>query len=59
MKVTTDTHTGKPFRWNTTVEYFGFVVPARSTPLVDTCLHPARVPVKLLRKLNDGREWAT
>jgi hypothetical protein len=56
MRVTTDTLTGKPFRWNTTVDYVidgrRVVVPARMGQTFATHLHPHRVPAKLLAKLN-------
>jgi hypothetical protein len=57
MRTTTDTYTGKPFRWNEEVRFKGFVVPCRSTTRDSVWLHPARVPDKLLRELNDGRSY--
>jgi hypothetical protein len=59
MKRTIDTATGKLFRWNTTALFRRddgslVTVPARSTPLLFTSLHPDRVEPKLLAKLNSG-----
>jgi hypothetical protein len=57
MKVTTDTFTGKPFRWNSVcwVELkdgrAGYV-PQRCTTRGCEWLHPDRVPEKLYAKLN-------
>jgi hypothetical protein len=57
MRVTTDTHTGKPFRWNDTCVVVTddgrkVVVPARYTSREARHLHPSRVPTSLLAKLN-------
>ncbi len=52
MRTTTDTYTGKRFRWNTTALMYGWIVPARMTSRGFTELHPDRVPPKLLRELN-------
>lgn len=52
MKVTIDQLTGKVFRWNSTVFYCGYIVPARETKCKSTHLHPSRVDPALLRKLN-------
>lgn len=54
MRVTKDTHTGRPFRWNATVLYGGLIVPARVTRQGTEHLHPTRVPAELLVKLNPG-----
>jgi hypothetical protein len=51
-RVTTDTLTGKKFRWNHTVVFAGHTVPARSTARRSTWLHPSRVPPALLAELN-------
>jgi hypothetical protein len=53
-RVTTDTYTGKRFRWNETALLGGWVVPARCTSKTFTELHPDRVPAKLLAELNPG-----
>lgn len=63
MRVTTDTLTGKPFRWNTTSvlktqDGQSWCVPERQTATSATFLHPARVPAKLLAALNAGRTYA-
>jgi hypothetical protein len=55
MKTTIDTYTGKRFRWNETVFYAGFVVPARCTSRTAEHLHPHRVPAKLLARLNPSK----
>ncbi len=57
MKVTTDTHTGKPFRWNSTVLYRlddgrELFVPARYSSRTATHLHPTRVRAEVLARLN-------
>jgi hypothetical protein len=57
MRVTKDTHTGKPFRWNTTIVHVApdgtrTVVPERQTSRTAEWLHPSRVPPKLLAELN-------
>ena len=53
MRTTTDTLTGKPFRWNCTVRLIeGVVVPARETRNDLRYLHFERVPAKLLAELN-------
>lgn len=52
MKQTTDTFTGKPFRWNGTMRAGHLNVPARCTPQTAKHLHPHRVPAGLLAKLN-------
>ena len=52
MKTTTDTFTGKPFRWNCTTEVHGVTTPAYETTRAATYLHPDRVPADLLNKLN-------
>jgi hypothetical protein len=51
-RVTTDTLTGKRFRWNHTVVYAGHTVPARTTARSATWLHPSRVRPALLAALN-------
>lgn len=56
-RTTTDTYTGKPFRWNETVRYDGYVVPCKSTKNDSVWLHPSRVPDDLLAELNDGRTY--
>lgn len=62
MKTTTDTFTGKPFRWNSTCQYElndgqRWVVPQRMTNRTAMWLHPERVVPRLLAALNDGRVW--
>jgi len=52
MKRTTDRLTGKPFRWNDTVIYMGYRVPARITSRGEVHLAPDRVMPDLLDKLN-------
>lgn len=57
MQVTTDTLTGKPFRWNSSVivvmkDGRKIKVPARHTSRTATHLHPSRTPLALLAKLN-------
>lgn len=56
MRTTTDTYTGKPFRWNATCVHQKdgkFIrVPARYTSRTAEWLHPSRVPAKLLAELN-------
>jgi hypothetical protein len=56
MRTTTDTFTGKPFRWNDVVEVLqgGHLVrvPARMTTRTFTYLNPSRVPAELLATLN-------
>ena len=52
MRTTTDTYTGRPFRWNMTVEVGGIDVPARCTARTLTYLHPDRVRPALLALLN-------
>lgn len=52
MKSTTDTYTGKRFRYNETVRYMGLNVPARMTKTSSTHLAPDRVPATLLATLN-------
>ena len=52
MRTTTDTRTGKRFRWNTTVKVDGLLVPAGSTRRKSTWFHPNRVSKQLLRELN-------
>ena len=56
MRTTTDTLTGKPFRWNDTVRVKSdghlIRVPARCTARSSTHLHPDRVLPKLLLELN-------
>jgi hypothetical protein len=58
MKTTTDTYTGKRFRWNETVRETrtGLLTPSRCTSRDSTWLHPGRVPVALLRELNPGTD---
>lgn len=63
MRTTTDTLTGKPFRWNTTVRCtYGrkqWQLPCRCTTRTNTWLAPDRVPAKLLAELNpNGPEEA-
>lgn len=61
MKATTDTLTGKAFRWNGTctlkTSRGDFVVPQRCTSRTSEYLHPSRVPANLLATLNEGRGW--
>lgn len=58
MRRTIDLQTGKPFRWNDTVQVRAYgrywVVPARHTQRVADYLHPDRVPATLLARLNHG-----
>ena len=60
MRTTTDTYTGKRFRWNTTasVDHQGrqVIVPARCTNRDFIHLHPERVPAALLAELNASKE---
>jgi hypothetical protein len=58
MKTTIDTLTGKPFRYNDTVNYMGQIVPARITSRTSAHLAPDRVPPRLLAKLNPPRQCA-
>ena len=60
MKTTTDTFTGKPFRWNSTCIYRSdegqeIIVPERITSRTSEMLHPSRVPASLLAKLNQTK----
>ena len=57
MRTTTDTLTGKPFRWNSTCVHIAdddtrLVVPQRMTTRDANWLHPSRVLPSLLAKLN-------
>lgn len=57
MRTTTDTLTGKPFRWNSTVVFEmrdgqKIIVPARYTSSTAVWLHPGRTPAALLASLN-------
>lgn len=60
LRITTDTLTGKPFRWNDTVQVNTatgpVIVPARYTTRTAEHLHPDRVTPRLLRELNPARE---
>lgn len=61
MKTTTDTLTGKPFRYNSTDIHVSedgtrTVVPARYTQSDAIWLHPNRTPAKLLARLNPPNE---
>jgi hypothetical protein len=62
MRTTTDTYTGKRFRYNGTCAYTlrdgsKWIVPQRMTTRTCEWLHPGRTPDKLLAALNDGRTW--
>lgn len=57
MRTTTDTLTGKPFRWNSTCTFQDYdgtrtTVPQRMTGRTCTFLHPSRTLPALLRELN-------
>jgi hypothetical protein len=57
MRITTDTHTSRPFRWNSTCLHVAddgtrTVVPQWMTKTCAVWLHPSRVPAKLLAELN-------
>jgi hypothetical protein len=57
MRTTTDTLTGKAFRWNITCEAYDdqgrkVTVPARLTKTTSVHLHPSRVLPALLAQLN-------
>ena len=61
MKTTTDTLTGKGFRWNTIVTFSypdgaTIKVPGRCTSSTEDFLHPARVRPALLAELNASRD---
>jgi hypothetical protein len=61
MRVTTDTLTKRPFRWNTTAfarttDGEQVLVPARCTSRTFVHLHPSRTPAKLLAELNKARK---
>jgi hypothetical protein len=53
MKTTTDTFTGKRFRYNEIVSYLGFKVPGRTTARTSTHLAPGRIEPK---RLNPGKD---
>ena len=57
MRVTTDTYSGKPFRWNETIVMYGIVTVSRVMKTKTVDLHPSRVPVRLLNELNPGRRF--
>jgi hypothetical protein len=52
MRKTTDTKTGKPFRWNVTILIDGLRVPARRTSRGRAHLTPDRVLPQVLWRLN-------
>jgi hypothetical protein len=56
MKTTTDTFTGKRFRYNEIVSYLGFKVPGRTTARTSTHLAPGRIEPKLWARLNPGKD---
>ena len=56
MKTTTDTYSGKQFRYNEIVSYLAYNVPGRTTARTSTHLAPGRIQPKLWAQLNPGKE---